>query len=189
MVTSMLRPVNRLPLTLIVLACLGQGGAAAASVPSPPAGAVPGLQSRARSLPAATLVAEAVDHTGLARTLDRGRYTAGSEREFFGRGATFNHVTERVLRFGNAAGAARYLLWLRAHASELLGAPRSVTALAPGTDGFTFRPKGCGCHSDTPTYLIAWRRGNDALTVLASGPGSTAKTAGALARSLARATS
>lgn len=179
----------RLPLTLIVLACLGQGSAAAATVPIPPAGAVPGLQSRARTLPAAALVAEAIDHTGLARTLDHGRYAAGSEREFFGRTSTFNHVTERVLRFGDATGAALYLLWLRTHASESLGAPRSVTSLGPGTDGFTFRPKGCGCHSDTPTYLIAWRRGNDALTVLASGPGSTAKTAGALARSLSRTTS
>ena len=126
---------------------------------------------------------------GLQRVLDRGGYVAGSEREFYGRTAVFNLVTERVLRFGSGTGASAYLRWLRAHAAELLGEPRSVAAAGIGTDGFRFRPRGCGCHSDTPTYLIAWRRGGLVLTVLASGNGASPKTTGVLARSLDRAAS
>ena len=158
--------------------------AALPAVPKPSAGALPDMQSRARPLGTAALVADAVDHAGLRRVLDRGGYVAGNEREFFGRTPLFDHVTERVLRFETGSGASSYLRWLRAHAAESLGAPRSVTTLDIGTEGFRFRPRGCGCHSETPTYLVAWRRGRLALTVLASGDGASAKTVGAVARAL-----
>jgi hypothetical protein len=147
------------------------------------------MRSRARPLGSATLVAEVVDHAGLRRVLERGGYVAGSEREFFGGTAPFNHVTEQVLRFRRGAGALSYLHWLRAHATESLGAPRSVTASDAGTSGFVYRPRGCGCHSDKPTYLIAWQQGRLVLTVLASGDGATARTVGALAHRLDRAVS
>ena len=181
--------MRRWPLLLIAFLFVAQGLAAVPPVLTPPAGSLPEMQSRARALGPAMLVAEVIDHAGLRRALDRGRYVAGSEREFFGRTVVFNHVTERVLRFESGAGAASYLRWLRAHTAESLGAPRSVTASGIGTEGFVYRPRGCGCHSDTPTYLIAWRRGNLALTVLASGSGATPKTTGGLARSLDRAAS
>ena len=172
----------------MTVACLwlAQGVAAAPIVPAPPAGSLPGMQSRARPLPSAALVAEAVDHTGLRRVLEQGLYVAGSEREFTGRKAVFNHVVEQVLRFGKGAGASAYLRWLRVHTAETIGVPRSVTASTIGTDGFVYRPRGCGCHSETPSYLIAWRRGPLALTVLASGSGARTKTAEALARTLDR---
>ena len=164
---------------------LGRPGAVALpAVPTPSAGSLPDMQSRARPLGTAALVAEAVDHAGLRRVLDRGGYVAGNEREFFGTHPVFDHVTERVLRFETGSGASSYLRWLRAHTAESLGAPRSVTPLDIGTEGFRFRPRGCGCHSETPTYLVAWRRGPLALTVLASGGGASAKTVGALARAL-----
>jgi hypothetical protein len=181
--------VRRWPLAPIAFFLVVQGIAAATIVPTPPAGALPGLQSRARPLSSAALVAEVVSHASLRRVLDRGGYAAGSEREYVGRTPVFDHVTERVLRFGSDAGASGYLRWLRAHAAESLGAPRSVASLALGRDGFVYRPRGCGCHSETPTYLIAWRRGHDALTVLASGPGATPKTTAGVARRLDRATS
>jgi len=174
---------------MIALLWIAPGFAAVPPVSTPPAGSLPEMQSRARALPQAVLVAEVIDHAGLRHVLDRGGYVAGSEREFFGRTPVFSHVTEQVLRFESGAGAAGYLRWLRAHTTESLGAPRSVTASGIGTDGFVYRPKGCGCHSDTPTYLIAWRRGNLVLTVLASGNGATAKTAGTLSRRLDRAAS
>jgi len=174
---------------MIALLWVAPGFAAVPPVPTPPAGSLPEMQSRARALPQAVLVAEVIDHAGLRRVLDRGGYVAGREREFLGRTPVFNHVTEQVLRFGNEAGATSYLRWLRAHTEESLGAPRSVTATGLGTGGYVYRPKGCGCHSDTPTYLIAWRRGNLVLTVLASGDGATAKTAGTLSRRLDRAAS
>ena len=174
---------------MIAFLWVAQGFAAVPVVPAPPAGSLPELRSRARPLRPALLVAEVVDHAGLRGVLEHGRYLAGSEREFSGRSAVFNHVTERVLRFGSGAGATSYLRWLRAHTAESLGASRSVTAFGLGPEGFIYRPRGCGCHSETPTYLIAWRRGKLALTVLASGSGASAKTAGELARSLDRATS
>lgn len=186
---GILCPVRRWPLVLIAFLWVAPGLAAVPVVPAPPAEALPDLHSRARPLRPAALVAETVDHGGLQRVLDRGRYVAGSEREFFGRTAVFNHVPERVLRFGSGTGASAYLTWLRAHAAESLGEPRSVTAPGIGTDGFVYQPRGCGCHSDTPTYLVAWRRGRLVLTVLASGNGASAKTAGGLARSLDRAAS
>ena len=142
------------------------------------------MQSRARPLPATVLVAEVVDHAGLRRVLERGGYAGGNEREFYGKTEVFNHVTERVLRFGSAAGATSYLRWLRTHSAQSLGAPRSITATGLGDGGFTYRPQGCGCHTETPTYLIAWRHGNLALTVLASGAGATPRTVNTLARRL-----
>jgi len=181
--------VRRWPLAPIAFLLVVQGMAAATTVPTPPAESLPGMQSRARPLSSAVLVAEVVSHGSLRRVLDRGGYAAGSEREYFGRTPVFNHVTEQVLRFDSAAGASSYLRWLRAHAAESLGAPRAVTSVALGQDGFAYRPRGCGCHSETPTYLLAWRRGHDALTVLASGPGATPKTTAAIARRLHRATS
>jgi len=181
--------MRRWPLLLIAFLFVAQGLAAVPLVLTPPAGSLPEMRSRARALGPAVLVGEVIDHDGLRRVLDRGGYVAGSEREFFGHTVVFNHVTEQALRFGGAAGATSYLRWLRAHTAESLGAPRSVTAAGIGKSGFVYRPKGCGCHSDTPTYLIAWRRGQLVLTVLASGNGATAKTAGALARGLDRAAS
>ena len=186
---GILSNVHRSPLVMIALVWIAPALAAVPVAPTPPAGSPPGMKSRARPLPSTVLVAEVIDHAGLQRTLDQGGYVGGSEREFFGRTVVFNHVTEQVLRFGGAAGATSYLRWLRAHTAESLGAPRSVTAAGIGKNGFVYRPKPCGCHSETPTYLIAWRHGNLALAVLASGSGASPKTAGALARRLDRAVS
>lgn len=176
---SILRPVRWLASVPIAL-CLVH--AATAATPPPPT--VPGLESRVRQLEAASLVREAVDHEGLRMVLERGRFVSGSERESFGRAATFNLVTARVLRFGTAGGATSYLRWLRGHAAASLGDPVSISPLGFGADGFVFRPKGCGCHTETPTFLIAWRHGRNALTVVAAGPRATPKTAGVLARHL-----
>ena len=183
----MISPVQRWSVALIALLWVAQATASGAIVPTPPAGVLPEMQSRARQLRSATLVSEVVSHAALRRVLEHGGYVAGSEREFYGRAPVFNHVTERVLRFRGGAGAATYLRWLRAHAPESLGAPRSVTAFELGAEGFVYRPRGCGCHSDTPTYLVAWQRGPLVLSVLASGNGATAGTVGGLARRLDRA--
>jgi len=174
---------------MITFLWVAQGLAAVPAVPTPPAASLPAMRSRARPLRPAVLIAEVIDHGGLRRVLDRGGYVAGSEREFFGRTAVFNHVTEQVIRFESGTGAASYLRWLRAHTAESLGDPRSVTTTGLGTGGFVYRPKGCGCHTETPTYLIAWRQGSLALTVLASGSGAAPRTVGALARRLDRAVS
>ena len=181
---TMITPARRSIAVLFAVLWVGQATAAGPLVPVPPAGALPDMKSRARPLRSVTLVAEAVDHAGLRRVLESGGYVAGSEREFFGGTSRFNHVTEQVLRFRRSAGASGYLRWLRAHVDDELGAPRSVTASEVGTSGFVYRPRGCGCHSDKPTYLIAWQQGRLVLTVLASGNGATARTVDALAHAL-----
>lgn len=179
----------RWPLVMMALLCVAPALAAVPVVPTPPTGSPPGMQSRTRPLPPTVLVAEVIDHAGLRRVLERGGYAGGTEREFYGKTDVFNHVTERVLRFGSTAGATSYLRWLRTHSRQSLGAPRSITATRLGDGGFIYRPQGCGCHTETPTYLIAWRHGDLALTVLASGRGASPKTAGALARRLGGAVS
>jgi hypothetical protein len=187
---GILRHVCRWPLVMITFVWVAQGVAAVPGAPMPPAGSLPEMSSRTRPLGRTALVAETIDHDGLRRVLDGGGFVAGSEREFFGRTAVFSHVTEQVLRFGSAAGASSYLRWLRTHATESLGAPRSVTAVRIGTeDGFAYRPQGCGCASETPTYLIGWRHGRVALTVLASGRGASAQTVVGLAGRLDHAVS
>ncbi|MEI7761321.1 MAG: hypothetical protein WCJ67_11235 [Thermoleophilia bacterium] len=175
----------RLLLAMVAFLWAAPGLTAAPRVPAPPSESLPGMQSTTRPLSSATLIAEAVDHAGLRRNLGRAGYVAGSEREFHGRTPVFNHVTERVLRFESRSGAGRYLRWLRAHTKDSLGAPRSVTPTDLGKNGFVYRPRGCGCHSETPTYLIAWQQGRLTLTVLASGDGATAESASRLARAFA----
>jgi len=181
---GILLSVRRGFLALIAFLCLALAPAALPAIPTPPAGSLPGMQSRARPLPSTVLAAEVIDHAGLRRVLERGGYAGGNEREFYGKTEVFNHVTEQVLRFGSAAGAASYLSWLRAHSAQSLGAPRSIAATRLSPGGFIYRPQGCGCHTETPTYLIAWRHGNLALTVLASGAGASPGTVTALARRL-----
>ena len=174
---------------MLAVVCAAPALAASPIVLTPPRDSLPGMKSRSRSLPATVLVAEAIDHAGLRQTLERGGYAGGNEREFYGATDVFNHVTEQALRFGSTTGAATYLRWLRAHAAQALGPPRSITASRLGGGGFSYRPQGCGCHTETPTYLIAWRHGKLALTVLASGAGANPRTVNALARRLERAAS
>ena len=81
------------------------------------------------------------------------------------------------------------MIWITSMPETGTAAVNEITASDIGTEGFVYRPRGCGCHSETPTYLIAWRRGPFVFTVLASGSGASAKTAGALGRSLDRAVS
>lgn len=181
--------VRRLLLLMIALLLVAPAQAAEPLPRALPASALPALQSRSRPLTVAALASETVNHAGLRLVLAQGGYRAGSEREFYGRTASFNHVTARVLRFDDAAGASRYLSWVRGHAKESLGSPRAVTALGIGTGGFVYRPRGCGCHSDVPTFLMAWRRGPLVASLLASGSGATARSVGTLARALDRSTS
>lgn len=137
-----------------------------------PAGAIAGLTSRVRALPASVLASEALDHAGLARLLDHSGYAAGSEREFYGRSHIFSHVTARVLRFRDPQGASAYLTWARLHAVDTVGELRSKRRLLIGEAGIVVVPKGCGCHGETPTFMAIWRHGNLTLWLLASGPGA-----------------
>ncbi len=113
-------------------------------------------------------------------------YITGSEREFFGRTATFNHVVARVLLFESPQGASRFLGWLRTHPDTVLG--RAVEGQPPalGESPMLFSLGPCGCHAEVPTFLVAWGRGKTVLWLLAAGPGATPATVDALSRSFDR---
>ena len=128
------------------------------------------LEARTRKLDLSALADDALDREGLEQLLRESKYVIGSENEYAGRSRTFSHVVARVLVFEHAPGARAYLDWLHENASDLIGRVKSRERLALGRDGTLFTEQGCGCHSDLPTYLGAWRRGKSVLTLLADGP-------------------
>jgi hypothetical protein len=137
---------------------------------------------RAR-LTRATLAAEALDPELLEETLDSAGYEGGLEDEWTGRTELFNHVVRRMLVF-EGDGGSHYLGWLEAHAEDFLGSVGTRGDLDLGEDGRIYRDAGCGCHSDLPTFLAAWRDGTTVRTLLADGPGVDRKRFVALARQL-----
>ena len=130
-----------------------------------------GLNVAARTLDASVLADDALDREGLREVLRTAGFVGGTENEYSGRTKTFSHVISRVLQFRDVAGAEAYLGWLDANASDILGKVKSREPLAVGDGGTLFLEQGCGCHSDLPTFLAAWRRGELVHTVLADGPG------------------
>src|SRR4051794_32530270 len=97
---------------LLVAGCGGattKDGTTAPGVPD----FLPALPSTARTLDADVLAADSLHPDELAHVLEQAGFVIGSEREFAGRSKTFEHVVVRRLRFGSAAGAERYLAWIR----------------------------------------------------------------------------
>jgi hypothetical protein len=179
-----MRRCSLLVLLTVLAGCAGSGS------PSPPVtlppGAIAGLASRERALPAPVLAAEGLDHARLTQLLQEAGYAAGAEREFYGRARPYSHVVARTLRFRHAQGATRFLSWVRAHAADTLGAARTTHALTIGDGGTVVRARGCGCHGETPTFLASWRHGTLVLWLLASGPGANEHRVAALAARLDR---
>ena len=176
-------------LLALVAVTLAAGAAACAGTSAPPAtlgaGALPGLDSRARTLDAAALAEDALEPAELAALLDGAGYAAGSEREFFGRTDTFDHVVARALRFESPDGAGAYLGWLAGHARDLLGRAGAEAPLPLGDAGLLFSLVACGtCKKELPTFLAAWRRGDTVRWLLAAGRGASRHTVEALARVL-----
>ncbi|HEX2506017.1 MAG TPA: hypothetical protein VHK22_07410 [Gaiellaceae bacterium] len=159
-------------------------GEAAASPPSGPP-LVQGLARTTTVVDLDTLAADALEPASLGRLLDEAGYTIGLEEEYSGRTKLYAHVVSRRLEFARVDGAARYVAWLRSNASDILGTARPVAGFDAGQDGFLTRDWGCGCHSDLPTFLAAWREGSIVRTLLADGPGVDRKRFVALARGLA----
>jgi hypothetical protein len=142
-----------------------------AESPEPGPRLVEGLNRSTRVVDRDTLAGDALEPATLGRLLDDAGYTIGLEEEYTGRTETYAHVVARRLEFSRADGAARYVAWLRTNAADLLGTAKPATSVDLGTDGFLTRDEGCGCHSDLPTFLAAWREGSIVQTLLADGPG------------------
>lgn len=174
-----------LVVALATTAC-GSGEEGAAPAPATMSGsALRELDSRERTLDAATLADDSYEPEELARVLEEGGYVIGSEREFSGKSRTFEHVVARTLRFEHATGAEHYLDWFRLHPDDFLGRSEPAKLSPPGQSGVAFALAACGsCKKEVPTFLAGWRRGEVVLTLLAGGSGANTERFSALARQL-----
>jgi hypothetical protein len=135
--------------------------------------ALPGLDSRTRTLDPAALAFDALQPASLEELLTDSGYLTGSEREFSGKTKTFDHVVARTLVFESPDGALAYLDWLRGHGDDLLGRAAPAKIAPPGDAGVAFTLAQCGtCKKELPTFLAGWRRGDTVLTLLAAGSGA-----------------
>ena len=173
-------------LALVAGGCGGNetpsGGAGTLIEPGPPL--VEGLTRSTRPLERERLASEAIQPERLREVLDEAGFRGGSEDEYSGRTDLYSHVVARRLAFESPGGATRYVDWVRANAADFLGTTKPAAPLDVGADGFLTRDAGCGCHSDLPTFLAAWRDGASVQTLLADGPGVDRARFVALARQL-----
>jgi hypothetical protein len=177
-----------LPALLLLLAAAACGAEEAAPPAAPttlPAAALPELDSRARTLDATALAADAFEPDALAALLSEGGYVTGREREFSGKTTTFDHVVARTLVFESQRGADAYLGWVRGHGDEVLGRAAPAKVMPPGEGGVVFTLERCGtCKKELPTFLAAWRRDATVMTLLAAGDGAAPDSFSALAHEL-----
>lgn len=187
---AVMRRFAPLFLAALVLAACGsrdeESESARASAPAPqtlPAAALPELDSHARTLDANALADDSLDPEALGDVLVEAGYVTGSEREFSGKSRTFDHVVARTLVFESAAGAEKYLGWLRGHGADFLGRAEAADVTVPGESAVTFALARCGtCVKEVPAFLAGWRRGRVVLWLLAAGSGTSAARFDHLAR-------
>jgi hypothetical protein len=142
------------------------------------------LSREERELDRQALSEDALEPAALASVLEEAHFEGGHEIEYTGRTKLYSHVVTRALVFAAPSGASAYLGWLDRNASDLIGEVKSKQGLSVGSDGVLILEQGCGCHSDLPTYLAAWRDGSVVRTLLADGAGANARRVTALAREL-----
>ena len=170
-------------LALPALGCGGQDGDRAPATLPPDA--LPELSSERRELDRPALAEDSFAPDALAKLLEEAGYEVGVEREFVGRGAVFDRVVARALRFESPQGAESYLRWVRSHGDELLGDTKTEPPLRLGSSRVLLALVPCGaCKKELPAYVAAWRRDDVVLSLLASGRGVDRERLAALAREL-----
>ena len=109
---------------------------------------------------------DATDPQAMQSVLGDAGLVGVRERVYTGGRGSYSRVVVRAWEFADADGAATYLDWLRANATQsVIGKAKPVS----GTQLFVHEPSGC-CHEETPVYLGAWQNGAVVWTVVASGP-------------------
>ena len=96
-------------------------------------------------------------------------FTGGTERTLTGGHRGFSRVVIRGWSFVSARGAAAFLAWLQANATELIGKAQPVDAVVPDGVWLQWHPPSPRCHEEVPIYLAAWQRGTTVWTIRASG--------------------
>jgi hypothetical protein len=173
-----MRPAAR-TLLLVPLACVAAcgssgGSSVAPALPTLSPHAVPYLPSRFSHLSAAQLAREA-GAPALRRELGAWGYLAGADRYFQGESRQLQVVDSRMLRFRNAAGAAKFIAFIRVHASVYLGSYPGMRHFASrGRSGILATAQECTCHLANPAFLAVVSRGGSVTWLEINGPGATA---------------
>jgi len=154
------------------------------SVPLAEPDALAGLSRSERELDVDTLSEDALEPAALAAVLEQAGFEGGGQIEYTGRTKLYSHVVTRTLLFAKPDGASAYLEWLDRNVADILGPVKTRQSLSLGSDGVLLLEEGCGCHSDLPTYLAAWRDGSVVRTLLADGAGANERRVRALASEL-----
>lgn len=168
----------------MLAACAGAGPA---DPPVLPADALPGRAEAARTLEAADLSAAEADPAEALGVLDDAGFAGAVERNWT-QPERRRRAEVRLIAFGGADGAERYLAWLRAHVGEPSGTASPGTALAtPAGAAVAVRePSGC-CPKEGRTLFVTWREGSIVVVLAVSGPRVRLRDAAELAPLLARA--
>lgn len=99
----------------------------------------------------------------------------GADRYFQGQSRQLQVVDSRTLRFRRAAGADRFIAFVRAHASVYLGSfPGMRTFSSRGRSGILATAQECSCHLANPAFLAVVARAGDVTWLEINGPGATA---------------
>ncbi len=162
------------------LAACGSASGSSVSPPAPPAAqptlsprAVPYLPSSSHSLTEAGLAKEA-GSPGLSQQLRSWGFVSGADRYFQGESHQLQVVDSRALRFRTAAGATKFIRFVRLHASTYLGAYPGMRGFSSrGRTGILATAQACACHLANPAFLGVVARGGQVTWLEINGPGAT----------------
>jgi hypothetical protein len=136
---------------------------------------VPYLPSTFHALTRAALAKEA-GTPALRERLRSWGFLSGADRYFQGESRQLQVVDSRDLRFRSATGAARFIAFVRGHASAYLGAyPRLRVLRSDGRIGIIATAQPCTCHLANPAFLGVVARGGTVTWLEINGPGATAR--------------
>jgi hypothetical protein len=134
---------------------------------------VPGIPSVTIRLSAAELGKDAVIR-GLAARISSWGYLGGRQRTFQGESHHLTLVVSRALMFRDAAGAQRYVAFVREHQAAYFGVAVQVRHLSgPGASGWRFVPPLCACHLANPVLIGVLKTGAKVIWLEINGPAAT----------------
>lgn len=173
-------------LAVLVLAAACGGGSAPVAASGPPlplldASAVPGLTGERRDLTASELARDAGARE-LGDLLEGWGFMRASERDMRGGTGDIAVLVTRTVEFEDPTGARRYADFLRRKATLTLGSAPDFQRLSGG--GYLFEGSLCGCHRETPQYLVVRPRGARVSWLRLNGPGVDEVIARRLARQM-----
>jgi hypothetical protein len=145
----------------------------AQTLPVLAASAVPGIPSATVPLTAAELGKDATIR-GLAAKITSWGYLGGRQRTFQGESHRLTLVVSRSLRFAGAAGAGRYVAFVRGHQSAFFGSFTQTLRLhGRGISGWLFAPPLCACHLANPSLTGVLAAGPRVTWLEINGPAAT----------------